>query len=408
MKFARAVLVALSLLVASIATAQAHTRSQSFSTWRIDGPEVVVTFSVAAREVTRLPAPEPGLSQALASVLGRHLVTQLRLSSDGAACPQTGPPIPVGANEGQIVLELRFRCSTPPASELTITDDALFPVVLTHVHFAHIVGPNNRSRELVFVDARRTQTISLAQGEAAAETFFDAVVTCIPIGIDHILEGIDHLAFVLGLILATARLRSLLLALTGFTLGHSISLALAVLGYARADAPAIEAMIAATIALVAVAAALRDGASFRTLGIGAIATLSALAIVGLFTGSSLPWLAWLGLTLFAGCYLAANTNTGWSGGLALLVTTLFGIIHGFGFAGALLELELPKTQLAAALLGFNLGVEAGQILAVVPVILIGGLVARYASLQMQSAARNLLQAALVGLGLFWFVSRALF
>lgn len=405
MTFARLVLT-LSLLLFATA-AQAHTRSQSFSTWRIEGADVAVTYSVAAREVTRLPAPEPGLSQALASILGRHLVTQLSLSADGAACAQIGAPMPVGGREGQIVVELRFRCTKPPATNLTITDDALFPVVLTHVHFARVVGANDLSRELVFVDARRTQTVSLVRGEAAAETFLDAVVTFIPIGIDHILEGVDHLAFVLGLILATARLRSLLLALTGFTLGHSVSLALAVLGYARADAPAIEAMIAATIALVAVAAALRDGAPFRTLGLGAIATLAALATVALFAGSSLPWLAWLGLTFFAGCYLAASTNTGWSGGLALLVTALFGIIHGFGFAGALLQLELPKTQLAAALLGFNLGVEAGQILAVVPVILIGGLLARRASPQMQSAARNLLQAALVGLGLFWFVSRAL-
>jgi hypothetical protein len=94
--------------------------------------------------------------------------------------------------------------------------------------------------------------------------------------------------------------------------------------------------------------------------------------------------------------------------LALLVTTLFGIIHGFGFAGALLELELPRASLAASLLGFNLGVELGQILVVIPVVMIGRGLARYIGVEMQSAARISLQAALIGLGTFWFVTRALF
>jgi hypothetical protein len=397
--------------------AEAHTRSQSFSTWHIEGDEVTAVFSIAAREITRLPPPEPGLPHTLPAILGQHLVTQLSLEADGAPCQQSGAPAPLRASEGQIVVELRFRCPRPPSQTLVITNDAIFPAAVSHLHFARITA-GGFSRELVFADAKRRQAIVLDQGQGEVPSFLATVGTFIPIGLEHILLGIDHLAFILGLLLVTNSLRTLLIALTGFTLGHSLSLALAVTGYARADATAVETMIAATIGLVAVAAAMRDGAPFR-FGVAVIAALVVCALVSILTSGSLPWLAWLGLCVFAFCYLAANSSLspsiktffpkrGESFYVALLVTIIFGVIHGFGFAGALLELNLPRAGLAASLLGFNLGVELGQILVVVPAMMLARIAAGYIGPQQQSAARIGMQAALIGLGTFWFVTRALF
>lgn len=131
-----------------------------------------------------------------------------------------------------------------------------------------------------------------------------------PLGIEHVLIGYDHLAFVLGLLLLARTRRALFAAITGFTLAHSLSLSACVLGILTPPSSWVEAAIALSIAYVAIAH--RSSAS---------------------------------------------------GMQAVLVSLAFGFIHGFGFAGALEELGLPLQDTALALVLFNLGVEAGQLLA---------------------------------------------
>jgi hypothetical protein len=113
----------------------------------------------------------------------------------------------------------------------------------------------------------------------------------------------------------------------------------------------------------------------------------------------------VGLTLFTACYFAlAERNDGrW---LRVCLTFAFGLVHGFGFAGVLIEMSLPTERLVPALIGFNLGVELGQIgviLLVWPLLAIG---ARYASNESRRLVGELLAAGLCGLGLYWLAERA--
>lgn len=134
------------------------------------------------------------------------------------------------------------------------------------------------------------------------------------LGVEHILEGIDHLAFVLALLLLVTGRARLLGTITAFTLGHSVTLALAVLGFIGVPSAPVEACIAASVLLLAAELTRADRRS---------PTLT----------SRFPWLV--------------------AGG--------FGLLHGLGFASALTEAGLPRASVPAALLAFNLGVEAGQL-----------------------------------------------
>ncbi len=134
------------------------------------------------------------------------------------------------------------------------------------------------------------------------------------LGIEHILTGFDHLAFVLALLFLVGFHRRLVLTITAFTLAHSLTLALSALGWLTLRGPPVEATIALSIVLVAGEALHRRPTLSRR------------------------WPA--------------------------LVAFLFGLVHGLGFAGALQEIGLPQHHLAVALLTFNVGVELGQLAAV--------------------------------------------
>lgn len=174
------------------------------------------------------------------------------------------------------------------------------------------------------------------------------------LGVEHILSGWDHLAFVLGLLFLVGFNRRLVATVTAFTLAHSLTLALAATGWLVLRPAPVEATIALSILLVAGEALRREDTLTRR------------------------WPA--------------------------LVAFLFGLVHGLGFAGALQEVGLPQHQLAAALVSFNLGVEAGQLLVVGAA---WGLARALANRAWVPQARV---AALYGIGsvaAFWFCSRTL-
>lgn len=185
------------------------------------------------------------------------------------------------------------------------------------------------------------------------------IKTYFVLGLQHILGGIDHLLFVLAVMLLVTRGRKLFLAITAFTLGHSVTLALATLDIIRLEPSLVEALIAMSIVLMAYEAARR-------------------------------WNGKTGLTL----------EYPW------LVTFSFGLLHGFGFAGALRAIGLPQTDLPAALLFFNVGVEAGQLLFIAVVISVVSL----PYLKRVKNSSGLMTAASYGIGtvaVFWMLQRAL-
>jgi hydrogenase/urease accessory protein HupE len=143
------------------------------------------------------------------------------------------------------------------------------------------------------------------------------------LGIEHILFGVDHLIFVLALILLVRGWKRILLTVTAFTVAHSITLGVATLGYLNVPGPPVEAAIALSIVLVAV------------------------EIVNVSRGQE---------------SLAARVP--W------LIAFVFGLLHGLGFAGALSEVGLPGHAIPVALLFFNIGVEIGQLLFVAGVMVL--------------------------------------
>lgn len=176
------------------------------------------------------------------------------------------------------------------------------------------------------------------------------------IGVDHILFGYDHLLFVLGLCLLV-RPRHLLLTVTAFTVAHSITLGLSTLAGVTLPGPPVEAVIALSLILLArEAITVQRGGQSLT--------------------SQYPWLIAFG----------------------------FGLIHGFGFAGALADIGLPQNQEVWALLLFNLGVELGQVLFVLTLLGVAFLLGRV--IQRGLAFSKTAGAYLVGIsGTIWLVER---
>ena len=149
----------------------------------------------------------------------------------------------------------------------------------------------------------------------------EVAATYLRLGVEHILFGFDHLLFVLALVILVREWRRVAVTVTAFTIAHSITLAAATLGFVNVPGPPVEATIALSIMLVAVEILnARQGKPALT--------------------TRLPW----------------------------LVAFSFGLLHGFGFAGALAEVGLPQHAIPVALLFFNVGVEIGQLVFVAAVL----------------------------------------
>ena len=192
-------------------------------------------------------------------------------------------------------------------------------------------------------------------GEGAKGEGGRGIIVYLRLGIEHIVSGWDHVAFLLLLVVVARRVGEVALLVTGFTVGHSVTLAAASLGVVVPNARAVEATIAASILVVA----LENAGMERAKG-GALVLLGALM---LFAASAafggLP--AFWGIALFTAGYLARLRSLPHAGRLRWVVACLFGFVHGLGFSGVLLEQELPRAQLVEALFGFNVGVELGQL-----------------------------------------------
>ncbi len=189
----------------------------------------------------------------------------------------------------------------------------------------------------------------------AEPVLFDVVITYLVLGIEHILAGLDHLLFVLALVMIVTGLRRLIWTITAFTLAHSITLVGATLGWLWLPTTPVEAVIALSILLLAVEIVHRQqgrvGATERW-----------------------PW----------------------------LVAFLFGLLHGFGFAGALQEVGLPSQAIPAALLFFNVGVELGQLIFVAVVLLLARLCR---PLPVARLGTGMIAYGIGSLAAFWTIER---
>ncbi len=179
------------------------------------------------------------------------------------------------------------------------------------------------------------------------------------LGVEHILTGYDHLLFVIALVLLLGQTMPVVKAATAFTAAHSITLVGSTLGLVGLAQAPVEALVALSIVFLAVEIVKQQpGAPSLT--------------------ERIPW----------------------------VVAFLFGLLHGFGFAGALREIGLPESDVPTALLTFNLGVEAGQLVIVAAVLAVLALLRRYS----QPVLRPAIIAATYAIGTtasFWFIERLL-
>ena len=343
-------------MLAFAAPALAHPAPYSYVDVRVGAGAIDVTVAAHVIDlahdlgvgVERLAEPA-GLA-AHADAIRALLERRLLLSADGvtlaadAWAPATALP-----SRDAVQLRARFPLARMPGV-LSISVP-LFPYDPIHQTFLNVYEADVLVRQAIV--RRDTPPVDhftgTRQGTWAAVRRFAAA------GVHHILIGPDHLLFLVGLLLPGGSIRRLVLVVSAFTLAHSITLSLAALGVVSPPATIVEPAIALSIVYVgADNLTVRGGRDVR---------------------------AWIALA--------------------------FGLVHGLGFASVLREMDLPPRALGWSLFAFNIGVEAGQLLFVVPVA------ALLAAVRARSevAGRRVAFAgsiAVIAAGAFWFVERVFF
>lgn len=290
---------------------------------------------------------------------GAHDWTLLwRAPLKGGVTPDTRPHLPQGCaavgtperslEPASMIERVRVRCAGPVAGQrigLTGFGASQTDVLLR-------VSMLGRPMQAMRLTAAEPLAVIAAQpdGWQVARTYF---VT----GVDHILFGYDHLLFVIALVLLLDGLVTVAKAVTAFTVAHSITLIGTTLGVLGLPQAPVEAVIALSIMFLAVEVIKKRPGEPRL-------------------SERVPW----------------------------IVAFLFGLLHGFGFAGALKEIGLPESDVPTALLTFNLGVEAGQLVIVAMTIALLALIDRFA----QPLRRPVVVAATYAIGAvaaFWFIER---
>jgi len=212
---------------------------------------------------------------------------------------------------------------------------------------------DGRSRSFTLTPAQPNVTL----GGSGTAGLLQAARGYIPLGFEHILLGVDHLLFVLGLMWLVNSTWMLVKTITAFTVAHSLTLAAATFGWVGVPERPVNAVIALSIVFVALEVLRRQrgeqGLTVRY-----------------------PW----------------------------VVAFAFGLLHGFGFAGALMRLGLPQESIPAALLFFNVGVELGQ-LAFVFVVLALGAAHRVLQAQLPQWSTTAAAYAVGALATYWFIGR---
>jgi hydrogenase/urease accessory protein HupE len=292
----------------------AHAVGVSSGEYRLWGKVVYGDIGMAGRDVARwLPAIDTDHDGAIDAgelaagreAVARAVVSGLTVSADAKTCPGALDAASALEGEGGVVFQVRYECPEPPA-RLTLTFSALDALAPGHRHMARIFRAG-KAQVKVLDRGHATWTVDDTNPTSRAAALSTAWAM-LKLGVEHILTGYDHLIFLLGLIIVGGSLRSLVGVVSAFTLAHSITLALAATGVLAPSPRFVEPAIALSIAYVGIENLFVKDASRR-----------------------------------------------WR------ITFPFGLIHGFGFAGALREIGLPHAQVPVALVSFNLGVELGQL-----------------------------------------------
>jgi hypothetical protein len=338
---------------------RAHQVGLSRGTYELDGATISAEIVFARGELRDLV---PGLDGdgdgavsdgelARGAALQSAIVDRVLLLADDRACPGTFDRAALVEEDGAAVFAT-YRCPAAPAN-LTLRLPLLEQASTGHRHIALVAragsGPADSLADWI-LHARSPQASVTLSGAPEAPPPPPPTGEYFALGVEHILIGIDHLVFLLGLVLVGGRWRSLLAVITAFTLGHSLSLALATLNIWTPSGGWVEPAIAASIAYVGVENFFVKDAADR-----------------------------------------------WR------ITLPFGFIHGFGFAGALGDIGVPQDNVGLALFLFNLGVEAGQLAVLVVLLPLLALLRRNSLFRAHGT--RAISFAVVLAGVMWFVER---
>lgn len=262
----------------------------------------------------------------MATLVARHL----QIEADGRRClPGAADYVPPSPPRLSTIYNIEFRCEAPIRT-LRVADDS-FDVIGHGAHTLLRVSVEGRAEPVasavLLTEGNRTADFDLGQparGSAKGATVSGhgaaggdlaggtprGPAGLLQLGFEHILTGWDHLLFLLALALPGGRLGAFIRIVTSFTIAHSLTLAVAALGWVNLPAAPVEALIALSIAWVAAENLIRTRPMARR------------------------W----------------------------MVAFAFGLIHGFGFSTALRDIGLPRDTLLSSLMWFNLGIEFGQLL----------------------------------------------
>jgi hydrogenase/urease accessory protein HupE len=296
-----------------------------------------------------LHALDPNALETQFAAFWPQMAGRITLLMDGVAIAPTLQGVtaaPVENPEFPRTTTLRFAAEIPPGTQTVQVGWAR--------EFGALVLRQNGVEEPYdgFIEGGAlSDPIRLAGGDQAGQV--QTFLNYIPVGFDHIIpKGLDHILFVLGLFFLAARLRPLLWQVTAFTAAHTVTLALGALGYVTIPGTIVEPIIAASIVYVAVENILTDGLS-----------------------------RWRPLVVFC-----------------------FGLLHGLGFASVLGEFGLPDTAFVPALIGFNVGVELGQLTVIAGAFLAVGMWFRNKPWY-RSRIATPASAIIAAVGTWWFVER---
>jgi hydrogenase/urease accessory protein HupE len=291
---------------------------------------------------------DPAVANAHASEIAGLIARRLQIAANGRALESNWTDVEVLVERQSLRIHARYALGRPAG--IVAVRGTMFPYDPAHQTFINVYEGTGLTQAVI--DQRRT-TFEYYAG--TRQGVLAVIEKFIPAGIQHILIGPDHILFLVGLLLLGGSIRRLALIVTGFTVAHSLTLSLAALNIFSPPARIIEPAIALSIVYVGADNLLmRQGRDLRV------------------------WIAFG-----------------------------FGVIHGFGFANVLREMDLPARALGWSLFSFNVGVEMGQLLVVAVVA------AALAALRAQSetAGRRLAFAgsvAVIAVGAFWFVERVVF
>ena len=326
-----------------------HQKSQSYTSWEgenIDGNFEVTVKTKISKSILFSQLQNNGYKVDM-------LETYFKNKIYSEACSSINLEI-LRTNNAFFKIKETFSCST---DKPIFNYNLFFDLNITHLDFSSQKSNDEKLPDFIISSETKKLNLFVEQSEASMNLSF---YNFLYFGFLHILSGLDHIAFLLLIIFLCKSYKTLLLAISGFTIGHSISLFSSVQGLIISSASLVEIMIGFSI-LVCSIEVLGKKTNQLVLFSNYVISLWALLtfIIFIFFPSQALFFLSLGFMVFS--YLRLSNN--YQNSLNLVfITLVFGFIHGLGFAGAINEIFLPSEDMLKILIAFNLGIEIGQIL----------------------------------------------